>query len=89
MKWKFVVVGKPSLQYARLGIEEYFKRLQKYTAAELITVKNGTQEEEGGRLLKGSEGSYRIVLTSAVIQQRRQKGFAPSCKARPWCESKS
>ena len=62
MKWKFVVVGKPSLQYARLGIEEYLKRLQKYTAAELITVKNGNQDEEGGRLLKGSEGSYRIVF---------------------------
>ena len=29
MKWKFVVVGKPSLQYARMGIEEYLKRLQK------------------------------------------------------------
>ena len=62
MKWKFVVVGKPSLQYARLGIEEYLKRLQKYTAAELITVKNGTQDEEGDRLLKGSDGSYRIVF---------------------------
>ena len=62
MKWKFVVVRKPSLQYARLGIEEYLKRLQKYTAAELITVKNGNQDEEGDRLLKGSEGSYRIVF---------------------------
>ena len=62
MKWKFVVVGKPSLQYARLGIEEYLKRLQKYTAAELITVQNGNQDEESGRLLKGSEGSYRIVF---------------------------
>ena len=38
------------------------KRLQKYTAAELITVKNGTQDEEGDRLLKGSERSYRIVF---------------------------
>ena len=62
MKWKFVVVGKPSLHYARSGIEEYLKRLQKYTGAELRTVRNGTKDDEGDRLLKGSEGSYRIVF---------------------------
>jgi len=62
MKWKFVVVGKPSLHYARSGIEEYLKRLQKYTGAELCTVRNGTKDDEGDRLLKGSEGSYRIVF---------------------------
>ena len=48
MKWKFVVVGKPSLEYARIGIEEYLKRLRRYCNAEFITVKNGSPEEEGG-----------------------------------------
>ena len=47
MKWKFVVVGKPSLKYARLGIDEYLKRMRKYVGVELVSVKNGTKEEEG------------------------------------------
>ena len=62
MKWKFVVVGKPSLKYARLGIDEYLKRMRKYVGVELVSVKNGTKEEEGERLLKASENSYRIVF---------------------------
>ena len=62
MKWKFVVVGKPSLKYARLGIEEYLKRMRKYVGVDFVSVKNGTKEEEGERLLKASENSYRIVF---------------------------
>ncbi|MAB60153.1 MAG: 50S rRNA methyltransferase [Verrucomicrobiales bacterium] len=62
MKWKFVVVGKPSLKYARLGIEEYLKRIRKYVGVDFVSVKNGTKEEEGERLLKASENSYRIVF---------------------------
>ena len=62
MKWKFVVVGKPSLEYARIGIEEYLKRLRRYCNAEFITVKSGSPEDEGGRLMKASEGAFRIVF---------------------------
>ncbi|HAA87083.1 MAG: 23S rRNA (pseudouridine(1915)-N(3))-methyltransferase RlmH [Verrucomicrobiota bacterium] len=62
MKWKFVVVGKPSLKYARIGIEEYLKRLRRYCNADLITVKNGSSKEEGERLMRASEGAYRIVF---------------------------
>ena len=62
MKWKFVAVGKPSLEYARIGIEEYLKRLRRYCKAEFIAVKNGSPEEEGNRLMKASEGAFRIVL---------------------------
>ncbi len=62
MKWRFVVVGKPSLAYARSGVEEYLRRLRRYTGVELVSVKNGSREEEGSRLLAASEGCYRIVF---------------------------
>jgi len=62
VKWRFVVVGKPSLEYARAGVEEYLRRLRRYTGVELVSVKNGSREEEGNRLLAASEGCYRIVF---------------------------
>lgn len=62
MKWRFVVVGKPSLEYARAGVEEYLRRLRRYIGVELVSVKNGSREEEGNRLLAASEGCYRIVF---------------------------
>lgn len=62
MRWRFVAVGKPSLPFARDGLAEYLKRLGRYTKAELVPVKNGSQAEEGERLLKASEGCYRIAF---------------------------
>ena len=88
MKWKFVVVGKPSLKYARLGIDEYLKRMRKYVGVELVSVKNGTKEEEGERLLKASENSYRIVFdergelidTKTLTQKINELEMDGSCK---------
>ena len=62
MKWRFVAVGKPSLSFAKAGLAEYLKRLGRYTKAEFVPVKNGSQDEEGERLLKASEGCYRILF---------------------------
>ena len=88
MKWKFVVVGKPSLKYARLGIDEYLKRMRKYVGVELVSVKNGTKEEEGERLLKASENSYRIVFdergelidTKTLTEKINELEIDGSCK---------
>ena len=88
MKWKFVVVGKPSLKYARLGIDEYLKRMRKYVGVELVSVKNGTKEEEGVRLLKASENSYRIVFdergelidTKTLTEKINELEMDGSCK---------
>jgi 23S rRNA (pseudouridine1915-N3)-methyltransferase len=62
VKWRFVAVGKPSLGFAKEGLAEYLKRLGRYTKAEFVPVRSGTQAEEGERLLKASEGCYRIVF---------------------------
>ncbi len=63
MNWRFVVVGKPSLAFARDGLAEYLKRLGRYTRAELLPVKSGGgAEAEGARLLRASEGCFRLVF---------------------------
>ncbi len=62
MKWRFISVGKPSLQYAKGGLEEYLKRLRRYVSVEHVSVKNGPREEEQVRLLTASEGCYRMVF---------------------------
>ena len=62
MKWRFISVGKPSLQYAKGGLEEYLKRLRRSVSVEHVSVKNGPREEEQVRLLAASEGCYRMVF---------------------------
>lgn len=62
MKWKFIAVGRPSLGFAKTGLEEYLKRVRRYVGAEFVPVRSGSSAEESERLLKASEGSYRIVF---------------------------
>lgn len=63
MKWKVVVVGKPALTFARLGAEEYLKRLRRYASVELAVVKaTGGAANVEERLLEASEGHLRIAL---------------------------
>jgi 23S rRNA (pseudouridine1915-N3)-methyltransferase len=62
MHIRLIVAGKPALAYARLGTEEYLKRLSRFGGYELITVKAGTRDEVSSRLLERSQGCYRIVL---------------------------
>ncbi len=63
MKWEIIAIGKPSLRYAKLGIEEYEKRLRRYTDLTLRTdAKDRGREKNSAHLLERSEGSLRIVL---------------------------
>ena len=62
MKWRFVAVGKPALGFAREGLEEYLNRLGRYTRAEFVPVRSGSQADEAQRLLRASESCFRIVL---------------------------
>lgn len=68
MHIRLIVSGKPALAYARLGTEEYLKRLSRFGGYELITVKAGTRDEVSARLLERSEGCYRIALDERGVQ---------------------
>lgn len=62
MQIRIVVAGKPALAYARQGVEEYFKRLQRSGGCEWIVVKAGLAEETSARLLERSQGCYRVAM---------------------------
>lgn len=62
MRIRLIVAGKPALAYAKVGVEEYLKRLSRFGLYELVTVKAGTRDEVSARLLERSEGCYRIAL---------------------------
>jgi len=60
--WKILSIGKPKLDYARAGMAEYRSRLDRFVRLDVETLKEGSQAEESERLLKRSEGSFRIAL---------------------------
>jgi 23S rRNA (pseudouridine1915-N3)-methyltransferase len=62
VKLLVVSVGKPKLAYAKSGAEEYLSRLKHYLPVDWKQVKEGTEEQEGERLLAASEGCFRIIL---------------------------
>ncbi|RIH82438.1 Ribosomal RNA large subunit methyltransferase H [Meiothermus luteus] len=62
MKLRVCVVGRPRLPYAQAGVEEYVRRLQRYARLELLYLKEGSQVQEGERLLQASRGYKRVVL---------------------------
>ena len=62
MRFRIIVAGKPALSYARLGVEEYLKRLGRHGGCELTMVKAGDREGVSARLLEASQGCHRIAL---------------------------
>lgn len=62
MTWRILAAGKPALAYAKTGIAEYLKRLQRGAKVELIYLKAGDSESVSADLLARSEGTFRIAL---------------------------
>ena len=60
MTWRIIAAGKPALEFARIGIDEYLRRLQGFGKAEIHFVKQGARLHE--RMLELSDGTYRILL---------------------------
>lgn len=63
MKWQILAIGKPSLAYAKAGVEEYWKRLSRYATVELLTDwKDSGSAKNSEVLLAASEGAIRLAL---------------------------
>jgi 23S rRNA (pseudouridine1915-N3)-methyltransferase len=62
MRVRLIVAGKPSLAYAKTGVDDYMKRLSRFGGYELETVRAGGRAEVSARLLERSHGCYRIAL---------------------------
>ena len=62
MNWRVCTIGKPSLAYARAGMDEYLSRLQRYSPVAVVHGKERGAEQNSVQLLAASEGTHRIGL---------------------------
>ncbi len=62
MRWHIFAIGKPRLDFARLGIEEYVARLRPFAPVQMHWLKSTTQAGESLALVERSKGMLRIVL---------------------------
>jgi 23S rRNA (pseudouridine1915-N3)-methyltransferase len=60
LTWRIIAAGKPALEFARMGIDEYLRRLQGFGKAEVHFVKAGPRLH--ARMLELSDGMFRILL---------------------------
>jgi 23S rRNA (pseudouridine1915-N3)-methyltransferase len=62
MRWHILAIGKPRLEFARLGIEEYAARLKPFAPTKVEFVRASGRDAESAALLERSRGMFRIVM---------------------------
>jgi 23S rRNA (pseudouridine1915-N3)-methyltransferase len=63
MRWHIFAIGKPKLDFARLGIEDYAARLKPFVPVKIEYLKShATRDLESLGLLLRSKGMMRVVL---------------------------
>lgn len=88
MNWKIYAAGKPALAYAKSGIGEYLKRLQRGAKVEVIYLKASDAQSVSEDLLARSQGTYRIALdergtpwnTNQLVQEVNKWEMDPNIK---------
>jgi len=77
MNWHVFVIGKPKLAFAKVGMEDYVRRIQPFAPLVVDCLKASTRETESALLLRRSDGMFRIVLdekgTQVTSRQFSQK----------------
>jgi len=62
MRWHIFAVGKPKLEFARLGVEEYLPRLKPFAPVEINYLKATAPAGESLAMLQRSKTMFRVVL---------------------------
>jgi 23S rRNA (pseudouridine1915-N3)-methyltransferase len=60
--WKLIAVGKPKLQFAAEGIQEYLGRIRHFTSCQALFLPDSGPDQLAPRILEESKQSFRIVL---------------------------
>jgi 23S rRNA (pseudouridine1915-N3)-methyltransferase len=68
MRWHLFVIGKPKLDFAKLGVEEYAARLRPFVSVKIEYIKAVSREAESLALLERSKGMFRVVLDERGAQ---------------------
>ena len=85
MTWKIIAAGKPALDFAKIGIEDYLGRLRVFAKVECHFVKTSSHLHD--RMLELSDGCHRVLLDergktfasrafSAEIQKLRNRSVS-------------
>lgn len=73
MKIRILVAGKPALGYAKIGVDDYLRRLGKSADCQLVCLKAGNRQEVSARLIEASSGCYRVGLDErGILQSTRE-----------------
>jgi 23S rRNA (pseudouridine1915-N3)-methyltransferase len=62
MRWHIIAIGKPKLDFARAGVDEYLGRLKPFAPTETHFIRAGSKERDGEQLLERSKTMFRVVL---------------------------
>jgi 23S rRNA (pseudouridine1915-N3)-methyltransferase len=62
MRWHIFAIGKPKLDFARLGVDEYAARLKPFAPVQIEYLKAPDRAGESRVLLERSKGMWRVVL---------------------------
>ncbi len=62
MRWHIFAVGKPKLDFARLGVEEYAARLRPFVLVRIEFIKGSSPPIESMHLLERTKAMFRVVL---------------------------
>lgn len=62
MRWYIYAIGKPKLDFAKLGIEEYAARLKPFVEVRFEYLKGSTQAQESAALIERTKAMFRVVL---------------------------
>lgn len=62
MHWRIITIGKPSLAYARAGVDEYAGRFRGFGTMEVQHLRASNEKEVITKTLAASEGFHRVLL---------------------------
>ncbi len=62
MRWTIFAIGKPKLDFAKLGIGEYATRIKPFVQVRFEYLKSSTTVQESAALIDRSKDMFRIVL---------------------------
>lgn len=62
MRWHIFAIGRPKLACAKLGIEDYAKRLKPFVEVHFEYLKASTAAQESAALLERTKSMFRVVL---------------------------
>lgn len=70
MKWHIIAVGKPSLSWARAGMDDYVGRMTRAAPVRCTFIKDGPLDVVSARLLAASDGTLRVLMDERGTQMR-------------------